>query len=177
VDRYVRAELARQRMRGYGFANLEHRVPAADSTIYQSGSVGKQFTAAAIVTLAREGRLGLDDSIQRYFPEGPRAWRSITIRQLLTHTSGIPDYTDSTMDYRRDYTEEQLVALAARLPLNFRPGTTWSYSNTGYALLGFIVRRVSGEFYGDFLRERLALSHRARPGAVGERTQSCARTG
>jgi len=171
VDRYVRAELARQRVpgisvavlrgdsvvlaRGYGFANLEHRVPAADSTIYQSGSLGKQFTAAAIVTLAREGKLGLDDSIRRYLPEGPPAWQGITIRHLLTHTSGIADYADSTMDYRRDYTEEQLVALAARLPLQFRPGTTWSYSNTGYALLGFIARRVSGKFYGDYLRERV----------------------
>ncbi len=171
VDRYVRAELARQRIpgmsvavlrgdsvilaRGYGLANLEHRVPATDSTVYQSGSVGKQFTAAAILTLAREGKLGLDDSIRRYFPEGPPAWRGITIRHLLTHTSGIADYTDSTMDYRRDYTEEQFVALAAGLPLQFRPGGTWSYSNTGYALLGFIVRRVSGVFYGDFLRERV----------------------
>jgi CubicO group peptidase (beta-lactamase class C family) len=171
VERFVRAELARQRIpgisvavlrgdsvvlaRGYGFANLEHRVPAADSTIYQSGSVGKQFTAAGIVTLAREGRLRLDDSIRRYFPEGPRGWRGITIRHLLTHTSGIPDYTDSTMDYRRDYTEAQLVALAASLPLQFRPGATWSYSNTGYALLGFIVRRVTGKFYGDYLRERI----------------------
>jgi CubicO group peptidase (beta-lactamase class C family) len=171
VDRYVRAELARQRIpgmsvavlrgdsvvlaRGYGFANLEHRVPAADSTVYQSGSVGKQFTSAAVVTLAREGKLGLDDPIRRYLPEGPPAWQKITIRHLLTHTSGIPDYTDSTMDYRRDYTEDQLVALAASLPLQFHPGATWSYSNTGYALLGFIVRRVSGKFYGDFLRERV----------------------
>ena len=171
VDRYVLAELARQRIpgisvavlrgdsvvlaRGYGFANLEHRVPAADSTIYQSGSVGKQFTSAAIVTLAREGKLGLDDSIRRYLPEGPPAWRKITVRHLLTHTSGIPDYPDSTMNYRRDYTEDQLVALAARLPLQFHPGASWSYSNTGYILLGFIVRRVSGKFYGDLLRERV----------------------
>jgi CubicO group peptidase (beta-lactamase class C family) len=171
VDRYVRSELARQRIpglsvavlrgdsivlaRGYGFANLEHGVPATDSTVYQSGSVGKQFTAAAVVTLAREGKLKLDDSIRRYFPEGPAGWDRITIRHLLTHTSGIPDYTDSTMDYRRDYTEAQLVELAARLPLQFRPGATWSYSNTGYALLGFIIRRVSGEFYGDYLRRRV----------------------
>ncbi len=171
VDCYVRAELARQRIpgmsvavlrgdsvllaRGYGFANLEHRVPAADSTIYQSGSLGKQFTAAAVLTLAHEGKLGLDQPIRRYLPEGPAAWRGITVRHLLTHTSGIPDYTDSTVDYRRDYTEAQLVALAARLPLHFRPGATWSYSNTGYALLGFIVRRVSGTFYGDVLRERI----------------------
>jgi CubicO group peptidase (beta-lactamase class C family) len=171
VDRYVRAELARQRIpgisvavlrgdsvvlaRGYGFANLEHRVPAADSTIYQSGSVGKQFTAAAIVTLAREGKLGLDDPIRKYLPEGPAAWRKVTIRHLLTHTSGIPDYTDDLVDFRRDYTEEQLAKLYARLPLEFQPGATWSYSNTGYALLGFIVRRVTGKFYGDYLRERV----------------------
>jgi CubicO group peptidase (beta-lactamase class C family) len=171
VDRYVRAELARQRIpglsvavlrgdsvllaRGYGFANLEHRVPATDSTIYQSGSVGKQFTAAAIVTLAREGKLGLDDPIRKYLPEGPAAWRKVTIRHLLTHTSGIPDYTDDLVDFRRDYTEEQLVKLYARLPLQFQPGATWSYSNTGYALLGFIVRRLTGKFYGDFLRERM----------------------
>src|SRR5687767_6796766 len=171
VDRYVRAEVARQRIpglsvavlrgdsivlaRGYGFANLEHRVPATDSTVYQSGSVGKQFTAAAVVLLAREGKLSLDDPIRRFFPEGPAAWDRVTVRHLLTHTSAIPDYTDSTMDYRRDYTEAQLVELAARLPLQFRPGATWSYSNTGYALLGFIVRRVSGEFYGDFLRRRV----------------------
>jgi CubicO group peptidase (beta-lactamase class C family) len=171
VDRYLRAELARQRIpgmsvavlrgdtlllaRGYGFANLEHRVPAADSTIYQSGSVGKQFTAAAVVRLARQGKLRLDDPILRHLPEGPPAWRGITLRHLLTHTSGIPDYADSTMDYRRDYTEEQLVAMAAGLPLDFRPGATWSYSNTGYVLLGVIIRRASGQFYGDYLREHI----------------------
>ncbi|MBA3317334.1 MAG: beta-lactamase family protein, partial [Gemmatimonadales bacterium] len=141
--------------RGYGFANLEHRVPATDSTIYQSGSVGKQFTAAAIVSLAREGKLGLGDPIRKYLPEGPPAWRTVTIRHLLTHTSGIPDYTGDRVDFRRDYTEEQLAKVYARLPLQFAPGATWSYSNTGYALLGFIVRRVTGKFYGDYLRERV----------------------
>ena len=171
VDRYLRAELARQRIpgmsvailrgdsvllaRGYGFADLEHRVPATDSTMYQSGSLGKPFTAAAIVTLAAEGKLGLDDPIRRYFSVGPAAWGAVTVRHLLTHTSGIPDYTDGLVDYRRDYTEDELVATAARLPLEFAPGTSWSYSNTGYALLGFLVRRVTGRFYGDWLRERV----------------------
>ena len=171
VERYVRAELERQRIpgmsvailrgdsvllaRGYGFANLEHRVPATDSTIYQSGSVGKQFTSAAIVTLAREGRLGLDDPIRKYLPEAPSSWSGITVRHLLTHTSGIPDYTAKLVDFRRDYTEEALARLYARLPLDFKPGATWSYSNTGYALLGFIVRRVTGRFYGDYLKERV----------------------
>jgi CubicO group peptidase (beta-lactamase class C family) len=171
VDRYLRGELARQRIpgmsvavlrgdsvllaRGYGFANLEHRVPATDSTIYQSGSVGKQFTAALVVTLAREGRLRLDDPVRRWFPEAPAAWQPITVRHLLTHTSGIPDYTEGAIDYRRDYTEDELLAAALRLPLEFAPGENWRYSNTGYALLGFLVRRATGKFYGDLLRERI----------------------
>ena len=171
VDRYLRAEVARQRVpgmsvailrgdsvllaRGYGYANLEHRVPATDSTVYQSGSVGKQFTAALVMTLVREGRLGLDDPICRWFPEGPPAWQPITVRHLLTHTSGIPDYTEGQVDYRRDYTEEELVAAAVRLPLEFSPGETWRYSNTGYALLGFLVGRATGQFYGDLLRDRI----------------------
>jgi CubicO group peptidase (beta-lactamase class C family) len=171
VDRYVTAELSRERIpgisvavlrgdsvllaRGYGFANVEHDVPATDSTIYQSGSVGKQFTAAAVVMLAEEGRLGLDDPITKYLPEGGNAWRRLTVRHLLTHTSGIPDYADSTLDYRRAYSEPDLVRLATSLPLQFPPGERWSYSNTGYLLLGAVIRKVTGRFYGDFLRDRI----------------------
>ena len=171
VDRYVRDEVRRERIpglsvavlrhdrvvlaRGYGFADVENRVPATDSTIYQSGSLGKQFTAALVLQLADSGRLRLDDPIRRFLPEGPAAWDSITVRHLLTHTSGIPDYTDSLVDLRRDYTEDELVRLAAGLPLQFRPGDRWSYSNTGYVLLGVLIHRVSGQFYGDLLRERV----------------------
>jgi CubicO group peptidase (beta-lactamase class C family) len=171
ADRYAASERERQRVpglsvavlrgdtvllaRGYGFANVEHRVPASDSTIYQSGSVGKQFTAAAVVMLSQDGRLGLDDPIVRHLPEGGRTWQGVTVRHLLTHTSGIPDYTDSTLDYRAAYTEDELVRLAASLPVTFRPGERWSYSNTGYLLLGAIIRRVTGRFYGDFLGERI----------------------
>jgi CubicO group peptidase (beta-lactamase class C family) len=171
VERYLQAELARQRIpglsvavlrgdslvlaRGYGWADVEHRVPASDSTVYQSGSVGKQFTAAAIVLLAEEGRLGLDDPVRRHLPDGPAAWDAITLRHLLTHTSGLPDYADSTLDYRRDYTEDDLLRLAVTLPVEFPPGTRWSYSNTGYVLLGAVIRRVTGAFYGDFLRDRI----------------------
>ena len=138
VDRYVRAEVRRQHIpglslavvrggrvvlaRGYGYANVELDAPASDSTIYQSGSLGKQFTAALVLQLADSGRLGLDDPIRRYFPEGPARWDSVTVRHLLTHTSGIPDYTDSVVDLRRDYTEAQLVQVAAALPPLFRPG-------------------------------------------------------
>ncbi len=171
IDRYMDAELARYRIpgvsvavlhgdsvvfaRGYGYANVELRVPASDSTVYQSGSVGKQFTAAAVVMLAEQGRLSLDDPITRFLPEGPAAWRRITIRHLLTHTSGIGDYTDSTLDVRRDYAEADLVRLAARQALEFAPGERWSYSNTGYVLLGIIIHRVAGMFYGDFLRDHV----------------------
>jgi CubicO group peptidase (beta-lactamase class C family) len=169
VDRFVREEVRRQRIpglsiavlrgdrlllaRGYGFANLEHRVPASDITVYQSGSLGKQFTAALVLQLADSGRLGLDVPIRRYLAEGPPRWDSVTVRHLLTHTSGIPDYTDSVVDLRRDYTEDELVRVAAELPPMFPPGRRWSYSNTGYVLLGAIIRRVSGRFYGDLLRE------------------------
>lgn len=169
INRYVEAEMRRQRIpglsiavlrgdsvalsRGYGFANVELRVPASDSTVYQSGSMGKQFTAALVEMLIDEGRLRLDDSIVRWFPEGANVWRGVTVRRLLTHTAGIAEYTDSTFDYRRDYTEDELVKFAASRPLDFPPGERWSYSNTGYLLLGALIRRVSGQFYGELLRD------------------------
>ena len=169
INRFVTAEMQRQKIpglslavlrgdtvvlsRGYGFANVELRVPASDSTVYQSGSMGKQFTAALVEMLVAQGKLRLDDSIARWFPEGANVWRGVTVRRLLTHTAGIAEYTDSTFDYRKDYTEDQLVKFAASRPLDFQPGERWSYSNTGYLLLGALIRRVSGQFYGDLLRD------------------------
>jgi CubicO group peptidase (beta-lactamase class C family) len=169
VSGYLAAEMRRQRIpglsvavlrgdsvmlaRGYGFANVELRTSAADSTIYQSGSVGKQFTAAMVVMLSQQGRFRLDDPVTRWLPEGAGVWDSITVRHLLTHTSGVGEYTDSTFDYRKDYTEAQLVRLAASRRLDFSPGARWSYSNTGYLLLGVLVHRVTGRFYGDVLRD------------------------
>jgi CubicO group peptidase (beta-lactamase class C family) len=169
INRYVQAELERQHIpglslavlvgdrvllsRGYGFANVELHVPASDSTVYQSGSMGKQFTAALVEMLVEKHLVRLDDSIVRWFPEGAPVWQGITVRHLLTHTSGVAEYTDSTFDYRRDYTEDQLVKFAASRPLDFKPGERWSYSNTGYLLLGALIHRVSGHFYGDLLRD------------------------
>jgi CubicO group peptidase (beta-lactamase class C family) len=169
IDRYVRGELARQRIpglsvallrgdslllaRGYGYANLEHHVPATDSTVYEVGSVSKQFTAAAAVLLSEQGRLSLDDPIVRFLPEGSAAWPRVTVRHLLTHTSGIPQ--DTMPDYRRDYTENELVRSAAAQPLEFEPGDRESYSSTGYAVLGFIIHRVTGVFWGDFVRDQI----------------------
>ena len=142
--------------RGYGLANVELDVPVGPETVFQTGSVGKQFTAMAVMMLVDEGKLGLDDPIVKYFPGAPATWQGITVRHLLTHTSGIKDWEGKTdLDYRKDYTEDELVQVAMRLPPDFAPGTQWSYSNTGYVLLGILVHKVSGKFYGDFLAERV----------------------
>lgn len=170
VDSLVRVEMARQELvglslavihrgrivleRGWGFANLEHRVPATPATVYQSGSVGKQFTAGAIMLLVQDGRLGLEDPVTRFFPEAPAHWGRVTIRHLLTHTSGAGDYPDD-FNFRRDYTEEEIRAIVLAQPLAFAPGTEWRYSNFGYVLLGTIIRQVSGQFYGDLLAKRI----------------------
>jgi CubicO group peptidase (beta-lactamase class C family) len=147
---------------GYGLSNIELDVPVTPETIFQTGSVGKQFTATAVMMLVEAGKLRLDDTITTYLPEGRALWNGITVRHLLTHTSGIPDYggEESTMgkgiiNFRADYTEDELVQKFATLPLDFAPGTKWRYSNTGYVLLGVLIHRVSGQFYGDFLHDRV----------------------
>jgi CubicO group peptidase (beta-lactamase class C family) len=178
VDKFVSAEMQRQGVpgvaigivskgeviaaKGYGDANVELGVPVTPKTMFQSGSVGKQFTAVAVMLQVEEGKLALDDSITKYFPDAPASWRPITVRHLLTHTSGIPDYTEGLtagssqgIDLRRDYTEDELSRAAYGLPLEFEPGSRWSYSNTGYLLLGVIIHRVSGRFYGEVLKERV----------------------
>jgi CubicO group peptidase (beta-lactamase class C family) len=170
VDDYVRGEMKKQsipglslavvrdgqvlKAQGYGLANVELDVPATARTVYQSGSLGKQFTATAVMTLVEEGKVGLDDHITRYFPGAPAAWKDITVRHLLTHTSGIPR-GDDKLDRRKDYTEDELVKFAASLPLDFATGEKWKYSNTGYALLGVLIHKASGKFYGDLLHEKV----------------------
>ncbi len=141
--------------RGYGFANLELRVPATAATIFESGSLGKQFTATAVMLQVEDGKLALSDPITKFFPGAPDTWRRITVRNLLTHTSGIPDYTENSVDLQKNYSEDQLATVAFGLPLEFPPGSRWNYSNTGYVLLGIIVHKVAGAFYGDVLSERV----------------------
>lgn len=138
----------------YGFANLEHQVPVKPETIFQSGSIGKQFTAAAIMILVQDGKLSLDDKLSKYFPDVPTSWHDITVGHLLTHTSGMGDYPPE-IDLRRDYTEEQLLEYFKKAPLAFRPGEKWDYSNAGYVTLGILIRKVTGRFYGEVLRERI----------------------
>jgi CubicO group peptidase (beta-lactamase class C family) len=147
---------------GYGLANVELNVAVKPETIFQTGSVGKQFTAALIMMLVEEEKLGLDDKISKYFPEAPATWKEITVRNLLTHTSGIPDYTGEgnaanqvKIDLRRDYTENELVAEFEKAPLDFQPGEKWSYSNSGYVTLGVLIHKITGKFYGDMLKERI----------------------
>src|SRR5439155_17031867 len=171
VDEFVRAEMERQKVpgvavaivkgddvvkaEGYGLANVEHRVAVTPETIFQSGSLGKQFTAVAAMTLVESGQISLDDSIAKFFPDAPAAFKPITVRHLLTHTSGIPDYTGGTIDMRKDYTEDDLAKLAFGLTPEFPAGSRWNYSNTGYVLLGILVHRASGQFYGDVLKARV----------------------
>jgi len=139
---------------GYGFANVEHQVPAKRETVYQTGSVGKQFTSMAVMLLLEDGKLKLDELISTYLPDVPKAWKDVTVRHLLTHTSGIKDITGS-LDLHRDYTEDELLKKLSSATLDFPAGTNWRYSNTAYAVLGILVSKVAGKFYGDFLKERV----------------------
>ena len=147
---------------GYGMANLEYNVPITESTVLESGSVAKQFTASAIVLLAQEGKLSLDDDIRKYLPEVPQfGGQKITIRNLLTHTSGLRDQW-GLLGIEGRGPGSQVHSPATTLDLvvhqkmlNFPPGSEYLYSNTGYALAGIIVERVSGKSLDAFTQERL----------------------
>ena len=170
VDVYVREHMIMQRipglaltilkngevvkLNGYGFANLEHRIPVVPETIFQSGSVGKQFTATAVMILVEDGKITLDERISKYLNNIPKSWSRITVRHLLAHTSGMI-FSPDALDFSRDYTEDELLKLAARVPLASQPGEKWSYSNLGYVVLGIIISKVTGKFYGDFIQERI----------------------
>jgi CubicO group peptidase (beta-lactamase class C family) len=170
IDEFIKAEMQRQKIpgvslavirngqviyaKGYGYANVEHQVPVKPETIFQSASVGKQFTAMAIMLLVEEGKIGLDDKINKYFTDAPAEWNNITVRHLLTHTSGMTDYPKG-FDFRADYTEEDIYKKVKAAPLGFQPGEKWAYSNLGYVTLGILINKVTGKFYGDFLKERV----------------------
>lgn len=170
VDTFVRGEMTRQkipgvslmiarggniiRAQGYGYSNVELQVPVKPESIFQSGSVGKQFTATAVMMLVQEGRIALEDPISKYLSNGPAVWNNVTIRELLSHTAGFTDYPEN-FDLRRDWTEDELLKVIAGIPLAFEPGTKYAYSNLGYVTLGILIHRVTGKFYGDFLRERI----------------------
>ena len=143
--------------RGYGLADIEHGVPVTPSTSFRLASVTKQFTAAAILTLADAGKLRLDDRLGDLLGDVPAYARDVSVRQLLAHTSGIPDYepilggNDGPQVKDRDV----LALLHQANRLYFAPGTSWRYSNSGYALLALIVERISGERFAGYLRRRI----------------------
>lgn len=170
VDSYIQSEMAKrhipglallvardgkiERAQGYGLANVELQAPVKPETLFQSGSIGKQFTATAVMMLVEEGKIHLDDPLTRYFKDAPANWRQVTVRELLSHTAGFTDYPEN-FDFRRDRTEDELLKVVEGIPLAYLPGTKYSYANLGYLTLGILIHRVTGQFYGDFLQERI----------------------
>ncbi len=142
--------------KGYGLANAEWNVPITPQTVFRLGSITKQFTALSILLLVKDGRISLDDPIDKYLP----AFRGhgITVENLLTHTSGLPSYT-SLDGYniwsRLDPTKREMLALLASQPSDFAPGNDWSYSDSGYYVLGLIIEKISGQSYEKFLQSRI----------------------
>ena len=170
TDAFINAEMARQRIpglslaiikdgrivksQGYGLADRDRRIAAMPATVYKIASVSKQFIATGIVLLAQQGQLGLDDSIGTYLEGAPAAWKPITIRHLLTHTSGLiregPAFNPSKVQ-----SDAEVVRSAYARPLEFPPGRKWLYSNTGYFALAEIIRNVSGQPWTDYLADNV----------------------
>ena len=156
--------------KAYGMADLEHDVANTPETIFEAGSVSKQFTAAAVLLLARDGKLSLDDPVSKYIPELPDYGQPLTIRHMLTHTSGLRDWGSVAgiggwPRTSRVYTHAHVLDIVSRQrALNFTPGERYSYSNTGYNLAAIIVSRVSGMSFAEFTRaarcsSRLGMTH------------------
>jgi D-alanyl-D-alanine carboxypeptidase len=144
--------------KGYGMANLELGVANQPEMVFRLGSITKQFTAVAILMLADQGKLSITDEITKYLPDFPTQGHKITIEHLLTHTSGVKNYTalpEWLGLWRKDMSLTELIALFKDKPLDFAPGEKWSYSNSGYVLLGAIVEKASGESYQDFVEKRI----------------------
>jgi len=178
IDDFVNHEMARQRIpglelgiysrgsillaKGYGMANVELNVPVKPETLMQSGSVGKQFVSAAVMMLVEEGKISLDDSITKYFPDAPATWKPILIKNLLSHTSGLSEYEslertgpNGPFYLRLDFTEDELAKKIEALPIEWAPGEKWDYRNTNYMLLGVIIHKITGMPYAEFLSERI----------------------
>jgi CubicO group peptidase (beta-lactamase class C family) len=178
IDRYVSAEMSRERIpgaevgiyrdggavleKGYGIANIEWNAAVTPTTLMQSASVGKQFAATAVMMLVEQGKVSLDDSIVTYFPDAPSSWKPIKLKNLLSNTSGLAEYEDSArikpgalFDIRKDFTEDEMVKKIETLPIEFKPGDDWNYRNTNYVLLGVLIHKVTGQFYGDYLHDRI----------------------
>lgn len=144
--------------RGYGSANLEWNIPNSPSTKFRIGSLTKQFTAASILLLEERGKIRIEDPVKRYLPDAPATWDSVTVFSLLTHTSGVADFTrfpnfQSLKVFPA--TAEDIVAWFRDKPLDFPTGEQFSYSNSGYALLGYLLEKISGRSYKQFVEENI----------------------
>jgi CubicO group peptidase (beta-lactamase class C family) len=172
VDELVSAEMKKRQIPGlalavvrdgkvvktaaYGLANVELSVPVTDQTVFQIQSVTKCFTATAVMILEEQGKLSVEDRVSKHLEGTPGAWEQITLRHLLTHTSGIKDFiNEPTASLRLEVSEEEVLKATAPRPLNFAPGEKYAYSNTNYHLLAMIIRRHTGKAYGEFLKERI----------------------
>jgi D-alanyl-D-alanine carboxypeptidase len=171
VDDYVRSEMRKRHLpavavvviregkvvkeKAYGLANIELNVPASDDTIFQIASTTKAFTATAIMSLVEEGKFSLDERVRKILPQLPLAWNGVTVRHLLTHTSGLPDVVlGEDSDEVIAQTRPEALKKLARMPLPGRPGAKWSYNQTGYVLLGMIIEKVSGLGFEEFMARR-----------------------
>ena len=170
VDDYIKSLMQRQhlpglslvvikdhkiaKVQGYGLANIELNVPVTPETVFKIGSVSKQFIATGIMLLAQEGKLKLDDNINIYLDGAPDTWKPITIRHLLTHTSGIVREAPG-FDPLKIQNDADVIKTAYELPLRFTPGEKYEYCNVGYFTLAEIIRKVSGKPWGEYLSERL----------------------
>jgi len=176
VETYLQSEMTRQHIpglsiavardgelilaRGYGFANIERTVSATEHTVYMLASITKSFTAVGIMMLVEEDRLALDDPISKHLAESPKVWQNITIRHLLTHTSGLENWEDvpphmPVREPLRAETPDDITRFMTQFPLKFPPGEQYDYSNGGYLLLGQVIARAIGKALDVFLDERI----------------------
>ena len=147
-------------VRAYGYASLEHCAPATAASVFGIGSISKTITAYATLRLVQAGKLGLDDAVAKLLPAAHPAWDGITVRHLLTHTSGIRDYPGDdrvhpllVVDRKAELDSDAILAIFVRDPLNFAPGTQWAYSNTGYVVLSMVLEKVTGQPFPALMRE------------------------
>lgn len=172
IDDFVKAELARTKSPSiaigivkngvlvkhevYGKSDVEKNLDAKKGGLYEIGSITKQFTAFATMMLVEDGKLKLEDPISKHIPESPKAWEQIRIRDLVYQTSGLPDYAfEQGIGLIDDFNRAKWMDIMTKLPLDFEPGVAWAYSNSNYALLGWIIDKASGSSYMTFMKERI----------------------
>ncbi|MDI9640946.1 serine hydrolase domain-containing protein [Kamptonema cortianum] len=139
----------------YGYSDIENKVRVKPETVFEIGSISKMFTSIGILQLVAEKKMGLDDAVEKHWNEAPDAWKKLTIRQLLSHTSGISEYLGINLDLRKDYRENDLLEIISKLPHDFEPGVTWSYSNGGYVLAAALLGKAGGDDWDDVIEDNI----------------------